>query len=72
MLETSHDLNLNLHLGIATRARSRLRNMLCNISFVALILSLIIFEQRVSSSVLPSLAEEAPLFVYSLPTMLDA
>ncbi len=45
--ETSHDLNLNLYLGIAPRARSWLRNMLCNISFVKLILSLIIIKQRV-------------------------
>jgi hypothetical protein len=38
--------------------------MLLNISFVDLILSLIIFEQRVSLSVLPPLTEEAPLFVF--------
>ena len=46
--------------------------MLRNISIVALILSLIIFEQRVSSSVLPPLTEEAPLFVFSPPTVLNA
>ncbi len=45
--------------------------MLHNISFVALILSLVIFKQRVSSSVLPPLTEEAPLFVFSPPIMLD-
>ncbi len=72
MLETSHDLNLNLYLGIAPRARSLIRNMLRNISFVALILSLIIFEQRVSSRALPPLTGEAPLFVFSPPTTLNA
>jgi hypothetical protein len=46
--------------------------MLRDISFVALILSLIIFEQRVSSSVLPPLTEEAPLFVFNPPTTLNA
>jgi hypothetical protein len=51
--ETSHDLNLNLYLGIAPRARSWLRNMLCNISFVNLILSLIISKQRVWAHVPP-------------------
>ncbi len=40
---------------------SWLRNMLRDISFVALILSLIISKQRVTSSVLPLLTEEAPL-----------
>ncbi len=39
VLETSHDLNLNLYLVIAPRAWSWLRNMLRDISFVALILS---------------------------------
>jgi hypothetical protein len=38
--------------------------MLRNISFVALILSLIISKQRVTSSVLPLLTEEAPLLVF--------
>ncbi len=46
--------------------------MLRDISCVALILSLIIFEQRVSSSVLPPFTEEALLFVFSPPTMLNA
>ncbi len=64
VLETSHDLNLSLYLGIAPRARSWLRNMLHDISFVALILSLIISKQRVPSSRLPPLTEEAPLFVF--------
>jgi hypothetical protein len=35
-------------------------------------LSLTIFEQRVSSSVLSPLSEEAPLFVFSPLTMLNA
>ncbi len=39
VLETSHDLNLNLYLGIAPRAQSWLRNMLHNIWFLALILN---------------------------------
>jgi hypothetical protein len=38
--------------------------MLRNILFVALILSLIISKQRVTSSVLPPLTEEAPLLVF--------
>jgi hypothetical protein len=43
--------------------------MLRNISCVGLILSLIIFKQRICSSVAPPLTEEAPLFVFSPPTM---
>ncbi len=46
--------------------------MLRNISYVALILSLIISKQRVFSSVSPPLTEEGPLFVFSPPTMLNA
>ncbi len=47
--------------------------MLSNISFVALILSLIYnSKQRVPSSVLPQLTEEAPLSVFSPPTTLNA
>jgi hypothetical protein len=38
--------------------------MLQDISFVALILSLIIYKQRVSSSMLLLLTEEAPLLVF--------
>jgi hypothetical protein len=38
--------------------------MLCNISFVALIISLIISKQRVTSSVSPLFTEEAPLLVF--------
>ncbi len=72
VLETSHDFNLSLYLGIAPRARSWLIYILCDISFVALIFSLIIFEQRAFSSVLPPLTEKAPLFVFSPPTMLNA
>jgi hypothetical protein len=48
-----------------------LRNMLHNISCVALILSLIISKQRVCSSVSPPLTEKAPLFVYSPLAMLN-
>ncbi len=51
--ETSHGLNLNLYLGFALRARSWLRNMLHDSSFVNLILSLIISKQRVLPRVLP-------------------
>jgi hypothetical protein len=61
VLEISHDLILNLILGIAPWDLLRLRNMLHNISFVTLILSFIISKQRVPSSVLLLLAEEAPL-----------
>ncbi len=68
VLESSYDLNLNLYLGIAPRAR----NMLRDISFAALISCDIIFEQRVSSSMSPPLTEEEPLFVFSLPTTLNA
>jgi hypothetical protein len=46
--------------------------MLCNISFVALILSLIISKQRVTSSTSPLLTEEAPLLVFSPPDTLIA
>jgi hypothetical protein len=38
--------------------------MLRNNSFVDLNLSLIIFEQRFSSNVLPPVTDEAPLFVF--------
>ncbi len=44
--ETSHDLILNLYLGIAPRARSWFQNMLRDISFVDHSLSLIISKQR--------------------------
>ncbi len=64
VLETSHDLILNLILGVAPWYQSWLRNMLCNISFVALILSLIISKQRVPLSVLLLFTEEAPLLVF--------
>ncbi len=64
MLETSHDLILNLYLGIAPWARSWLRNMLLDILLLALILSLIIYKQRVTSSVLPLLTVETPLLVF--------
>jgi hypothetical protein len=64
VLETIHDLNPNLYLGIAPRARSLLINMLRDISFVVWILSLIISKQRITSSVLPLLTEEASLFVF--------
>ncbi len=64
MLETSHNLILNLILGIAPWDWSRLRNMLHNISFVTLLLSLIISKQRVPSSMPLLLTEEAPLLVF--------
>ncbi len=51
--ETSHDLILNLYLGIAPRARSWSQNMLRDISFVDHSPSLIISKQRVCSHVLP-------------------
>ncbi len=65
VLEISHDLILNLILGFAPWDWSRLRNMLRNISFVTLILSLIISKQRVPSSLRLLLTEEAPLLVFS-------
>ncbi len=64
VLDTSHDLNRNLILGIAPWDWSWLRNMLQDILFVTLILSLIISKQRVPSSVPLLLTEEAPLLVF--------
>ncbi len=64
VLETSHDLNCNLILGIAPWDWSWLRDMLHKISFVTLILSLIISKQRFPSSVLPLLTEQAPLLIF--------
>jgi hypothetical protein len=46
--------------------------MLLNFSFVTLILSLIIYKQRVSSSMPLLLIEEAPLLVFLVLAMLFA
>jgi hypothetical protein len=70
VLETSHDLYHSLILGIAPCDWSFLWNMLCNISCVTLILSLIISKQRVPSSVPLLLSEEAPLIVFLVFAML--
>jgi hypothetical protein len=66
----------NMHPGIRDHVESYVIHMILTrrlrITFVALILSLIISKQRVPSSVLLLLTEEAPLIFFSVLAMLFA